>query len=135
MTVTPLYAGILAILYLVLSFRVVMRRRAGRINLGDGGDVEMQRRIRGHGNFAEYVPFVLLLMALIEIGGVTSTWLLHTLGIMLVVGRVLHAYALSFSAHFFIGRFLGTILTFLALLVAGLLCLWRGLASTILAMT
>jgi len=135
MIVTSLYAGLLALLYIVLSMRVVARRRDGKINLGDGGDAEMQRRIRGHGNFAEYVPFALLLIALNEIGGVTSFWVLHALGLTLFIARLLHGYALSFSAHFFIGRFLGTILTFLVLIVAGLLCLWRGLAGAMLAMT
>lgn len=135
MIVTPLYAGLLALLFVVLSLRVIVRRRDGKISLGDGGDAEMQRRIRGHGNFAEYVPLALLLIALIEIGGVTSIWVLHALGMTLFIARLLHGYALSFSTHFFLGRFLGTILTFLVLIVAGVLCLWRGLASAILAMS
>lgn len=134
MVVTPLYAGLLALLYLVLSFRVVLRRRGERINLGDGGDVEMQRRIRGHGNFAEYVPLILVLMLLLELGGTTPFWALHAMGITLVVARLLHAYALSFSAHFFFGRFLGTVLTFALLPVGGALCLWRGLGSAAVAL-
>lgn len=133
MIVTPLYAGILALLFLALSFRVVFRRRDQKINLGDGGDAEMQRRIRGHGNFAEYVPLVLLLMLLLELGGTTPIWALHAMGLTLVIARLLHGYALSFSKHFFIGRFVGTVLTFTLLLVAGALCLWRGLARAMLA--
>lgn len=132
MVVTPLYAGILALLYLVLSFRVVLRRRGERINLGDGGDAEMQRRVRGHGNFAEYVPMVLVLLLMLELGGTTPFWALHTMGLTLVVARLLHGYALSFSPHFFFGRFVGTVLTFALLLVGGGLCLWRGLASAAL---
>ncbi|TDU31084.1 hypothetical protein DFR24_0442 [Panacagrimonas perspica] len=134
MIVTPLYAGLLALLFVVLSMRVIVRRRDGKISLGDGGDAEMQRRIRGHGNFSEYVPLALLLIALIEIGGASSIWVLHALGMTLFIARLLHGYALSFSTQFFIGRFLGTILTFLVLIVAGLLCLWRGLAGAMLAM-
>lgn len=133
MIVTPLYAGILALLFLALSFRVVFRRRAEKINLGDGGDAEMQRRIRGHGNFAEYVPLILVLMLVIELGGTTPQWALHSMGLTLVVARLLHGYALSVSKHFFIGRFVGTVLTFTLLLVAGGLCLWRGLAGAMLA--
>lgn len=133
MIITPLYAGILALWYVALSARVIARRRGAGIALGDGGDLDMQRRIRGHGNFAEYVPLALLLMALIEIGGATSILVLHALGITLVVARLLHGYALSFSASFFLGRFLGTLLTFLVLIVAGVLCLWRGLAGAMLA--
>lgn len=135
MTVTPLYAGLMALWFLVLSFRVVGRRRGNSINLGDGGDPQMQRLIRGHGNFSEYVPLILLLMLLLEIGGTTPIWLLHVLGITLVVARLLHGIAFSFTRHFFFGRFVGTLMTFVLLLVTGLLCLWRGLASAVLATT
>ncbi|NNC55212.1 MAG: hypothetical protein HKO07_05785, partial [Pseudomonadales bacterium] len=55
MQITLLYAGLLSILLLVLSYRVVQIRRQG-IALGDGGDLTLQRRIRAHGNFTEYVP-------------------------------------------------------------------------------
>jgi uncharacterized membrane protein YecN with MAPEG domain len=133
MIVTPLYAGVLAVFFVVLSMRVINRRRDGNINLGDGGDAEMQRRIRGHGNFAEYAPLALLLIALLEIGGTTPFWLLHLLGLMLVIGRVLHGIALSYTEKWIPGRFFGMILTFLVIVVAGVLCLWRGLAGLILA--
>lgn len=133
MIVTPLYAGLLALFYVVLSLRVIARRRGASISLGDGGDEEMQRRVRGHGNFAEYAPFGLLLIALLEIGGTTPFWLLHVLGLVLVVARVLHAIALSYTQKWFLGRFLGMVLTFLVLIVAGVLCLWRGVAGLVVA--
>lgn len=125
MIVTPFYAGLLALLFFVLSIRVVLRRQGG-ISLGDGGDKMMLRVIRGHGNFAEYVPLILLLMAMLEIGH-TSRYLLHALGIALLVGRLLHGYALSFSEHFRFGRFWGAGLTITVLFVAGAFCLLQGL--------
>lgn len=127
LTITPLYAGALAILYLALSYRVVQQRGHG-VSLGDGGDQELLRRIRGHGNFAEYVPFILLMLAMLEFGGVTPSWLLHLLGATLLVARLLHGIALSYTQKWKFGRFWGTALTFLLLLVTGLLCLWRGIA-------
>ena len=133
MTITPLYAGLMALWFLVLSFRVVGRRRGHKIHLGDGGDAQMQRLIRGHANFTEYVPLILLLMLILEIGGTTPFWALHAIGITLVVARVLHGIAFSFTDHFFFGRFVGTLLTFLLVLVTGVLCLWRGVASAVLA--
>ncbi|MGQ0503384.1 MAG: MAPEG family protein [Panacagrimonas sp.] len=135
MTVTPLYAGLLALWFFVLSWRVVARRRADKINLGDGGDMDMQRRIRGHGNFAEYVPLGLILIGLLEMNGTTPIWLLHLLGLSLLVGRLLHGYALSFTEQFMPGRVLGMVLTFLVLIVAGVLCAWHGLASLMLSAT
>ncbi|UCH50278.1 MAG: MAPEG family protein [Betaproteobacteria bacterium] len=121
MTVTALYAGSLALWFLVLSYRVVGRRRAG-ISLGDGGDPGMLRVVRGHANFAEYVPLALIMLAILELGG-TSPLVLHALGLALLAGRLLHGYALSFTQQFGFGRFWGTLLTYGILVVEALLCL------------
>jgi len=129
--ITAFYAGLLGLLYLVLSLRVVQLRRRG-ISLGDGGDPRMTRVIRGHANLAEYVPLILVLMLILELGR-TSLYVLHALGITLLVGRVLHGYALSFTAHFRAGRFWGAALTFAVLLVAAVLCLLQGIRGLTLA--
>ncbi|MDP9140213.1 MAG: MAPEG family protein [Pseudomonadota bacterium] len=134
MFITPLYAGLLAILFITLSVRVVQQRGHG-VSLGHGEDQVLLRRIRGHGNFAEYVPFILLMMALLEVGGATPVWLLHALGITLVVARVLHGVALSYTEKWKFGRFYGTLLTFILVLVLGLLCLWRGVGGLALTLS
>ncbi len=121
LTVTALYAGSLALWFLVLSYRVVGRRRAG-ISLGDGGDPGMLRVVRGHANFAEYVPLALIMLAILELGG-TSLIVLHVLGLALLAGRLLHGYALSFTQQFGFGRFWGTLLTYGVLVIEALLCL------------
>ena len=125
MIVTPFYAGLLGLWVLVLSARVTVRRRSG-ISLGDGGDARMLRMIRGHGNFAEYTPFILLLMALLEFDR-TSVYVLHALGIGLLVSRLLHGYALSFTERWRFGRFWGAALTFTLLAVSAVLCILKGL--------
>jgi len=127
MTVTPIYAGILAILFFVLSMRVIAVRK--RVSLGDGGDPVVLRRMRGHANFAEYVPLILLMMAMLELSH-ASVYLLHGMGITLVVARLLHGYALSFTQKFFVGRFGGTALTLGLLVVAGGLCIFQGLRAS-----
>jgi uncharacterized membrane protein YecN with MAPEG domain len=125
MFVTPLYAGLLALWFLVLSWRVVQRRRGG-IYLGDGGDQAMLRVIRGHANFAEYVPLALLLMGMLELSRL-SIYALHALGIVLLVARLLHGYALSFTDHFTFGRFWGAALTFTVLAIEAVLCVYQGI--------
>jgi uncharacterized membrane protein YecN with MAPEG domain len=125
MIVTAFYAGLLGLLFLALSARVIQFRRRG-ISLGDGGDPKMQRVIRGHANFAEYVPLALVLMLILELAH-TSVYLLHALGIALLAARMLHGYALSFSTHFPFGRFWGAALTFSVLGVSALSCLWQGM--------
>jgi len=123
--VTPVYAGLLVLWFLVLAWRVIRRRGHG-ISLGDGGDAAMLRVIRGHANFAEYVPLALLLMAILELCNF-SAYVLHGLGAMLLIGRLLHGYALSFTDKFQFGRFWGTTLTFLVLGVGAVLCVWQGI--------
>ena len=125
MTVTPLYAGLLALWFLVLSYRVVQMRGHGP-SLGDGGDATMLRRIRGHGNFSEYVPLILLMMGMLELSHY-SVYILHALGITLLVARLLHGISLSFTEKWKFGRFYGTLLTFIVLLVTGGLCVFQGL--------
>jgi uncharacterized membrane protein YecN with MAPEG domain len=125
--VTPLYAGALALWFLVLSIRVVLGRAGpGKPSLGDGGNPAMQRRIRGHANFAEYVPLILVLIGFLELSGLAA-WILHALGAALLLGRLLHGYAFSFTREWVLGRSAGIALTFGALLSAGGLCLWLGL--------
>ena len=121
LTITALYAGSLALWFLVLSYCVVGRRRAG-ISLGDGDDPGMLRVVRGHANFAEYVPLALIMLAILELSG-TSPLVLHGLGLALLAGRLLHGYALSFTQQFAFGRFWGTLLTYGVLVIEALLCL------------
>ena len=130
MTVTPLYAGLLALLFFALSLRVVQMRGTG-ISLGDGGNTAMLRRIRGHANFAEYVPLILLMMAMLELSKF-SIYLLHAMGITLFVARLLHAYALSFTEKFKFGRFWGTLLTYIVMVIAGALCIYQGIRAAAL---
>ena len=127
MTVTPLYAGLLATWFFVLSVRVIVGRTGpGKPSLGDGGNPAMLRRIRGHANFAEYVPLVLVLMALLESSG-SPKWQLHAIGGALLVGRLLHGYAFSFTQQHVLGRSAGIGLTLIALLGAAGLCVYVGL--------
>src|SRR5271169_6741832 len=127
MFATPLYAGLLALWFLVLSWRVVQRRRSG-IYLGDGGDQALLRVIRGHANFAEYVPLALLLMGMLEVSHF-SIYVLHALGIVLLVARLLHGYALSFTDQFPFGRFWGATLTFVVLGIEAVLCVYQGIVG------
>ncbi len=128
MMVTPLYAGLLVLLYLILSIRVIRRRGSGKIPLGDGGNADMLRVIRGHANFAEYVPLALLLMAILELSHF-SIYLLHALGLTLLVARLIHGYALSFTQHFMFGRVAGAALTFLVLFVEAVLCVYQAILA------
>ena len=125
MVITALYAGLLALWFIALGAKVILGRQSGP-SLGDGGDPRMLRLMRGHANFAEYVPLIVVMMALLELGH-TSVYLLHALGITLLVARLMHGYSLSFTDHHKFGRFWGSALTFLVLGVCAILCVWQGI--------
>jgi uncharacterized membrane protein YecN with MAPEG domain len=125
--ITALYAGLLGLLFLVLCWQVVDHRRRGKIGLGTGGNMDLERAIRVHGNFAEYVPLFLVLLLLAELGGAAG-WLLHVLGGSFLLSRVAHAWGLSKSGGTSPGRFYGTLFTWITLLLVALLNLWLALA-------
>ncbi len=118
-TVTALYAALLALLFLLLSRNVIVIRRRQRIAIGDEGDPGLLRRIRAQGNFAEYVPLALILMAFAEIQGLQPL-VVHGLGLALLVGRALHALGLSRSPEDYRFRIAGMTLTFVVLVVSAL---------------
>lgn len=122
MPITAFYASLLIPLYLFLSFRVISFRRSGKIEIGDGSDREMLRRMRVHANFSEYVPVTLVVMALAE-SLLAPSLVLHGCGIALVLGRYLHAYALSQEPHILGMRVTGMVLTLNALGVLAIVCL------------
>ena len=115
--VIPYYAAVLAPLYVWLSFRVIGVRRSAKQSLGTGGVPELERRVRVHANFAEYVPFALLLLAMAELRGVWTP-VLHLLGAALVLGRCAHAWGVSQTPEVFRLRVGGMVATFTVLLAA-----------------
>lgn len=126
--IVSLYAGINGLIALVLAIRVVRQRRKTRTSLGSGGHAALEQAIRVHGNFSEYVPLVLILLALLELDG-TSALRLHLLGAGLTLGRILHAWGLSSSAGLSIGRSAGIALTWAALFAAAVTALLAGLRA------
>jgi uncharacterized protein len=126
LSITPLYAGLLAILYIVLGSLVVSHRRRARIGLGIGGDTALERAVRVHGNFGEYTPLFLVLLLAAELGG-AAPWLLHPIGAAYFLARIFHAFGLSQSSGTSVGRFVGTLLTWTGMLVLALANIWLAL--------
>ncbi len=90
-------AGILGLMYVVLSLLVVRQRISTKTMIGEGESPGLLLAIRAHGNFAEYVPIGLILLAGIEAAG-AARWLVLALAGMLVLGRVLHPFGLYMKA-------------------------------------
>ena len=116
LSITALYASLLAILLLGLSFNIIRLRFQLKVAIGDGEQKPLTAAIRIHGNFIEYIPLALILLGCYELNGADSLWL-HILGGLLFVGRILHAIGLSKSIGISIQRQVGMLLTFLVLLI------------------
>jgi len=107
LNVTLTTASLLGLIYVGLMLRVVRMRFQNSVSLGDGGNPEIQKRIRAHGNFAEYVPLLLILMGLLELAGANKTSL-ATAGAALVLFRIAHAVGIHQPAPN-AARFVGTV--------------------------
>jgi uncharacterized membrane protein YecN with MAPEG domain len=127
MPITAFFAALLAGLYIVLSARVIVYRRAQKVEIGEGGDRELLRRIRVHANFVEYTPIFLILLGLAESLAVPRTFLLVA-GSAFGIGRLLHAYGLSQTPHILKLRVAGMVLSLLAIGGAAVQCLVHALA-------
>ena len=117
--ITSLYAAVLTGLFLILSWRVIMYRRANSISLGDADDKDLRKRMRAQANFVEYTPLALLLMVMTEMQGAPAL-ALHMMGLALLAGRVLHAYGFASTPQKIIFRQIGMVLTLTMLAVAAL---------------
>ncbi len=116
MPVTTIATGLLGLLLVVLSFRVIAVRRAGQVSVGTGGNPLLEKRMRSHANFCEYVPFCLILLGLAEAGAVLPQGVLQGLAALLVVARLAHPFGLEGAGMGF--RMVGMIGTF-TVVIAG----------------
>ncbi|MFM4702284.1 MAPEG family protein [Aeromonas bivalvium] len=126
--VTLTYAGLLGLLFLLLSIWVVKRRAQFKVAIGEGDAPPLRAAIRAHGNFAEYVPLTLLLLALCELAGTAPLWL-HLAGGMLLLGRMLHAIGIQIPKAPNMPRLFGTLLFWLSLTLLSVLALVTGLSA------
>jgi len=122
--ITSIIAATLALIMFVLTLMVSL----ARINLGkaegdiakyptdDGNNESLKRRIATFRNFTEYVPMSLIMLALIENNGASST-LVCGLGIAFIIGRLLHATGMLINPHFPFPRIIGMFATYAILLV------------------
>ena|ERR1700680_2851577 len=126
--IVPTYASILVLIFVFLSVRVIQMRASAKIGLGTGGNPIMERRVWVHGNFSEYVPLALLLLAFMELQS-HSRYLIHVLCIILIIARVCHAIGVSPQNETFQLRVAGVLGTFLVLVVAAIVLLINGLRA------
>ena len=109
--VTSIIAAVLTIIFIKLSKDVIGLRRKNKVGLGSGGHDDLERAIRAQGNFAEYVPFGIILIACLELNG-APWWLVAIPGITLIIGRLFHAKGINEPPPNFGNRVMGMKFTF-----------------------
>ncbi len=126
--ITALHAGLLLVLFLVLTVRVLRTRYRAQIVLGTGGDRLLERAARVHANFAEYVPIFLAALLAAELCGAPG-WALHATCVAMLAGRTAHAAGMSADPDIVPLRAAGMLLTLGALAAACALALAAGLGA------
>ena len=115
LTISPIYGSLLALIIIVLAYRVTQFRQKENIGLGDDSASGLMKcAVRAHGNAIENIPVAIILLLILELNYLTP-WLLHTFGTILVISRVLHAWGISVNAGSSKARFYGTLFTWLTL--------------------
>jgi uncharacterized membrane protein YecN with MAPEG domain len=125
--ITAGYLAVLALVYAALAIDVIRLRASGRSPFGDGGDSRLRNAIRAHANFAEYVPIVSLLVALLEMSGAPA-FRVHLWMAGLLISRLMHPLGLSAkpgSLPFRIFRIGGVTLTLAVLVGSAITLLMR----------
>ena len=126
--VVPGYAALFALIFVLLAINVMRLRQKYRVSLGAGGHRDLERAQRVHANFAEYVPFAILLLAFMEMQR-QSIFVIHVLAIILLVGRLIHVYGIGRDPENMTCRGLGILSTLIVLLVAALFLLVNALRA------
>ena len=117
MPATSLYAALFGLVLVVLSVRTLRLRHKLKVGIGPGNDPSLERAMRVHANFCEYVPIALILIYLVELALGMGLWV-HALGGTLLVGRLLHAYGVSQVREDYRFRVTGMAMTFTVIIGA-----------------
>jgi uncharacterized membrane protein YecN with MAPEG domain len=126
-----IYTGILGLVLFKLSLDTIAARRKHQISLGTGDNNEISSIVSAHANFIAYTPILLILLGIIEYSSFLPVLLIHALGVVIVLGRVLHYYAFKGEMSFK-PRVVGMHFTLWPLLLMSLIVVYLGIKSVII---
>jgi uncharacterized protein len=126
-TLTIAAAAMLVNMWLMI--RCGQARSKEGISIGDGGNEFVIRRMRAHANYVESAPFVLVLLAALEVTGGTNNWL-WAFGIIYIVGRLAHGLGMD-GGSLGKGRMVGTLTTMVTMLGLAGWAFWRVYAAVL----
>ncbi|MBA4209784.1 MAG: glutathione S-transferase [Parvibaculum sp.] len=118
-----IYVGLNILINLFLAYRVSANRVRTNVMTGTGEDEKLYNASRAHVTNVEYTPIGLIGLVVLHLLA-ASIYVMHVVGLALTIGRILHAIGVSRTGESTPPRLVGTLLTWIALLVAGIACLW-----------
>jgi uncharacterized membrane protein YecN with MAPEG domain len=92
--ISALVGAVLGIMQVMFMVSAGFHRGKTGINVGTGDDLDLERKVRRHGNLAENAALFIVLLALAEMTVVSDT-VVRVLGIIFIVGRIFHAIAFT----------------------------------------
>jgi uncharacterized membrane protein YecN with MAPEG domain len=117
---TSTFASLFTLFYLFLSFRIGYLRGSPVMKLifkmnKEIPESKLDRNVRAHGNFSEYVPIFLVLLMILEISGNASFYYLLLICLIFAYGRIAHAICFAFYEFNPLLRVSGMLCTYLGL--------------------
>ena len=128
LSITTTFAALFTIFYLFLSMRIGYLRGSPVMKLIFKMDKKvtenkLERNVRAHGNFSEYVPLFLIMLFLAEYLKIIQFKYLIMLCIIFLYGRIVHAVCFAFFDYNPFLRISGMICTYLVLGILSILVL------------
>jgi len=128
--ISMLYLSLLSLTALTITIGIVKVRMKTGISLGDGDDDNLKRVMRVQSNLLEnLLPFSILFI-LLELNN-TSIILLHTIGTVFLIARLIHAFGFSKKSGRSFGRYYGTVFSWLSLAVLIVVNLYQALITLV----
>ena len=126
------FASLFTLFYLFLSFRIGYLRGSPVMKLifkmgEEITEIKLQRNIRAHGNFSEYVPIFLVLLLVIETLGQSDFDYLLTTCLIFSYGRLAHAICFAFYDSSPFLRISGMLCTYFGLGIFAVQLLWGAI--------
>ena len=131
---TTTFSSIFTLFYLFLSFRIGYLRGSPVMKLifridETTPDWKLNRNVRAHGNFSEYVPIFLVLLMIVEIQDLSNFYHLLITCLVFSYGRVAHAICFAFFESNYFLRISGMICTYLGLGIFAILLLGEAIRA------
>jgi len=119
---TPIFISILSLFYLFLAMRIGYMRGSPVMKLFFKMDKEispekLNRNVRAHGNFSEYVPLYFLLLLVSELTEASSYDYMLVASLIFTYGRIAHAICFAFFDYNPFLRISGMLTTYIGIVM------------------